>query len=116
MTTMWPNVGQEYCNTKRLPKMATHLIQESMKLDHAIFERIVTDADGSIEHLKYNPQARVRSAANTNRTPVPNSSVDGPWIIILDDFVSDTEPAALIKITTWSAYPSSHTNIVSRLP
>ncbi|KAL7538279.1 hypothetical protein ACHAXR_008444 [Thalassiosira sp. AJA248-18] len=65
---------------------------------NALFERIVDDADGSGEYLKYHPKAISRPTLRADGTKVPSSSVekDGPWIVTLENFISDKEADALV--------------------
>ena len=63
---------------------------------NTLFERIVDDADGSGEYLKYNPKALSRPEMKRDRTPAPGVEKDGPWVVTFDNFLTDKEAEALI--------------------
>ena len=67
---------------------------------NALFERLVDDADGSGRYLQYGPRALSRPRRNTDGTPAPGVGANGPWVVVLDDFVSAAEAQALID---WGA-------------
>ncbi|KAL7548827.1 hypothetical protein ACHAWF_012087 [Thalassiosira exigua] len=63
---------------------------------NALFEKIVDDASGSGEYLKYRPRALSRPRLRADGTAVPGVEEDGPWVAVLDGFITDAEAEALI--------------------
>jgi len=63
---------------------------------NALFERIVDDADGTGEYLKYKPKALSRPRRKIDGTFAPGVQNDGPWVVTFENFVSDEEADRLI--------------------
>lgn len=61
-----------------------------------LFEEIVDNTSGLGEYTKYNPIALSRPALKQDGTP-SGVDEDGPWIVLLDDFITDEEAGALIE-------------------
>jgi len=73
-----------------------------------LFENIVDNADGKGEYTKYNPKALSRPKLNRDGTAANmNDVVDGPWIVLLENFVSDVEADALIAAGAKKGYERS---------
>lgn len=79
---------------------------------NALFERIADNADGKGEYLKYNPRVLSRPETKADGTPAPGVGnlydvKDGPWVVVLENFVSDTEADALIAAGHKTGYTRS---------
>ena len=74
---------------------------------NALFERIVDDSNGSGEYLKYHPRALSRPKLKADGTAVTGVDKDGPWIVLLEDFVSDKEADAMIAAGHKKGYERS---------
>lgn len=74
---------------------------------NALFERIVDDADGTGSYAKYNPRALLRPRLKADGTPAPDGTRDGPWIVVLENVVSDEEADALIAAGHRKGYERS---------
>jgi len=76
---------------------------------NALFERIVDDADGNGEYRKYNPKAlsRPRLKADGTAASGVQDDEDGPWVVLLENFVSDEEADALIAAGHEKGYERS---------
>jgi prolyl 4-hydroxylase len=72
-----------------------------------LMERIVDNSDGKGKYLKYNPRAVSRPKIKSDGTPAPGLEVDGPWIVIFENFVSKEEADALIAAGATKGYERS---------
>ena len=73
-----------------------------------LFENIVDNADGKGEYLKYNPKALSRPKLKRDGTPAPESdAIDGPWIVVFENFISQVEADALIAAGAKEGYERS---------
>lgn len=73
-----------------------------------LFENIVDNADGKGEYTKYNPKALSRPKLNRDGIAANmNDAIDGPWIVLLENFVSDVEADALIAAGAKKGYERS---------
>ena len=66
-----------------------------------LMERIVDDADGSGEYKRYNPTALSRPKLRRDGTPAPGVEEDGPWVVVLENFVSSEEADRLGFESVW---------------
>ncbi|KAL9178578.1 hypothetical protein ACHAXT_001916 [Thalassiosira profunda] len=73
---------------------------------HALFERIVDDADGTGEYLKYKPKALSRPKLKADGS-ASGGEEDGPWIAVLEGFITDEEADALIAAGHKKGYERS---------
>ena len=71
-----------------------------------LMERIVDNSDGKGEYLKYNPKAASRPKLKKDGTE-SGVDVDGPWIVVFENFVSDEEATALIEAGAKKGYERS---------
>ena len=71
-----------------------------------LFEEIVDDMSGLGEYKKYNPIAISRPELKIDGTP-SGADVDGPWVVLLDNFITDEEAEALIEAGRTSGYERS---------
>ena len=73
-----------------------------------LFENIVDNADGKGEYVKYNPKALSRPKLKRDGTPAPDSdAIDGPWVVVLENFISEVEADALIAAGAKTGYERS---------
>ena len=73
---------------------------------NTLFENIADDADGSGQYLKYNPKALSRPQVKRDGTPA-GVEKDGPWIVLLENFLSEEEADRLIEIGQKQGYERS---------
>ena len=73
---------------------------------NTLFENIVDNADGSGEYLKFNPNALSRPQTKKDGTPA-GVEKDGPWIVLLENFLTDEEADRLIELGTKKGYERS---------
>ena len=76
----------------RCPKEESECIIKPGGLN-ALFEKIV-DPTGSGEYQKYNPIVYSRPKLKADGTPAPGVEKDGPWIVVLQNFITDKEADA----------------------
>lgn len=74
---------------------------------NGLFERIVDNVDRSDEYTRYNPRALSRPNVKSDGTAVPGVKKDGPWIVLLENFISDNEADALIDAGHRKGYERS---------
>jgi prolyl 4-hydroxylase len=74
---------------------------------NTLFEKIVDDADGTGDYEKYNPTALSRPILKRDGTPAPGVEKDGPWVVILENFVSHEEADRLVEIGKKQGYDRS---------
>lgn len=74
---------------------------------NTLFENIVDNADGKGEYIKYNSKALSRPKLKRDGTPAGGDAIDGPWIVLLENFVSDIEADALIAAGAKKGYERS---------
>lgn len=74
---------------------------------NALFEKIVDNADGNGEYLKYTPKALSRPKMKKDGTPAPGVEEDGPWMVVLDNFITDEEIEAMIAAGHKKGYARS---------
>jgi len=73
-----------------------------------LMEIIVDDADGSGEYKKYNPKALSRPMVRRDGTPVEGAEgKDGPWVVLLENFVKPEEADRLVQIGKDRGYERS---------
>ena len=72
-----------------------------------LMERIVDDADGSGEYKRYNPTALSRPKLRRDGTPAPGVEEDGPWVVVLENFVSSEEADRLLELGKKQGYDRS---------
>jgi len=72
-----------------------------------LMENIVDDADGSGEWKRYNAKAMSRPKNKRDGTLVEGVERDGPWIVILDNFVSTDEADRLVELGVKQGYERS---------
>ena len=73
---------------------------------NTLFENIADDADGSGKYLKYNPKALSRPQVKRDGTPA-GVEKDGPWIVLLENFLSEEEADRLVEIGQKQGYERS---------
>lgn len=71
------------------------------------FENVVDNADGKGEYLKYNPTALSRPKRKLDGTLAPFSGEDGPWVVLLEDFITGEEADRLVNIGHEQGYERS---------
>eukprot|EP00804_Cyclotella_cryptica_P029939 CCRYP_020080-RA/>CCRYP_020080-RA protein AED:0.17 eAED:0.17 QI:302/1/1/1/0.5/0.33/3/416/480 len=74
---------------------------------NALMERIVDNSDGKGTYLQYNPKAISRPKIRSDGTAAPGVEVDGPWIVLFENFVSEAEAEALIAAGAKKGYERS---------
>jgi prolyl 4-hydroxylase len=74
---------------------------------NTLFENIVDNADGKGEYIKYNPKALSRPKLKSDGASADGVAVDGPWIVMMENFVSDEEAEALIAAGANKGYERS---------
>jgi prolyl 4-hydroxylase len=74
---------------------------------NTMMERIVDDVDGTGEYLRYNPQALSRPVLKRDGTPAPVIMKDGPWVVLLENFVSNEEADRLVELGKQQGYERS---------
>jgi prolyl 4-hydroxylase len=74
---------------------------------NTLMENIVDDANGTGEYKKYNPKAVSRPKWKKDGTQAPGVNKDGPWIVLLEGFVSDEEADRLVYIGKEQGYERS---------
>lgn len=74
---------------------------------NTLFENIVDNADGSGEYTRYNPKAFSRPQKRRDGTLVEGVERDGPWIVLLENFVSDEEADRMIEVGKEKGYERS---------
>ena len=73
----------------------------------AMMERVVDDADGTGEFARYRPRALSRPATRRDGTAAAGVEGDGgPWVVVLEDFVSSEEADRLVEIGTTRTFIS----------
>mmetsp|Transcript_15187 Transcript_15187/g.32955 ORF Transcript_15187/g.32955 Transcript_15187/m.32955 type:complete len:526 (-) Transcript_15187:286-1863(-) len=74
---------------------------------NTLMEIIVDNADGSGDYQKYNPKALSRPKVKADGTAAPGVEKDGPWIVVLENFISDEEADVLIAAGYKKGYQRS---------
>jgi len=74
---------------------------------NTLMETIVDDADGSGDYKQYNPKALSRPKFRRDGTEVEGVERDGPWVVLLEDFVKPEEADRLIEIGKQQGYERS---------
>jgi prolyl 4-hydroxylase len=79
---------------------------------NALFENIVDDANGSGEYLTYNPKAQSRPKIKADGSPSPPrtntiNTDDSPWLVSLENFLTDEEADYLIEVGKRQQYQLS---------
>lgn len=74
---------------------------------NSLMENIVDDADGTGEWKKYNPTAFSRPKLKRDGTPAPGVEKDGPWVVLLENFIQDEESDRLVDIGKKQGYERS---------
>jgi prolyl 4-hydroxylase len=73
---------------------------------NTLFENIVDNTNESGEYLKYNPMALSRPKLKRDGSE-SGAEKDGPWIVLLDNFLSEDEADRLIEIGKKQGYERS---------
>lgn len=73
---------------------------------NTLFENIADNADGKGEYLKYNPKALSRPKIKRDGTD-SGAEIDGPWIVLFENFVTEEEADRLIDIGQKQGYERS---------
>ena len=74
---------------------------------NAMMERIVDDTDNDGEFVRYNPKALSRPMLKRDGSTVTGIEKDGPWIVVLENFVSSEEADRLVEIGKRQGYDRS---------
>ena len=74
---------------------------------NTLFENMVDNADGKGEYIQYNPKALSRPQMTKNGTKVESVENDGPWIVLLENFVTEEEADRLVEIGKEQGYERS---------
>ena len=74
---------------------------------NTLMERIVDDADGSGDYKRYNPTALSRPILKRDGSPAPGVEKDGPWVVVLENFVTAEEADRLVEIGKSQGYDRS---------
>lgn len=74
---------------------------------NTLMETIVDDADGSGDYQRYNPKALSRPKRKRDGTTVPGVEEDGPWVVLLEGFVTEEEADRLVEIGKRQGYERS---------
>jgi len=74
---------------------------------NTLMENIVDNADGSGDYLKYNPIALSRPKFKRDGSVAPGVEKDGPWVVLLENFISDKEADALVAVGYKKGYDRS---------
>ena len=84
---------------------------------NAFFEEVVDNVDGKGEqYRKYNPQALSRPKLKSNGYTAPGVKDDGPWIVLLENFLSDAEADRLVEIGNQQGFERSKRTIEQGKP
>ena len=73
---------------------------------NTLMENIADNADGSGEYLQYNPKALSRPMKKRDGTDA-GVDKDGPWIVLLENFVSEEEADRLVELGKKQGYERS---------
>lgn len=74
---------------------------------NTLFENIVDNADGLGEYTQYNAKAFSRPKVKRDGSEVPGVEKDGPWIILLENFVTAEEADRMVEIGIQQGYERS---------
>ncbi|KAL7529512.1 hypothetical protein ACHAXR_003009 [Thalassiosira sp. AJA248-18] len=74
---------------------------------NTLMENIVDNADGSNDYQKYNPKALSRPKLKRDGTPAPGVEIDGPWVVLLENFVTAEEADRLVELGMQQGYERS---------
>ena len=74
---------------------------------NTMMERIVDDTDNDGEFVRYNPKALSRPMLKRDGSTVTGIEKDGPWIVVLENFVSSEEADRLVEIGKRQGYDRS---------
>lgn len=74
---------------------------------NALMETIVDNADGSGEYEKYNPKALSRPKVKQDGTLALGATTDGPWVVLLENFVQEAEADRLVELGRKQGYDRS---------
>lgn len=72
-----------------------------------LMEDIVDDASGSGEWKQYSPTALSRPKNKRDGTAAPGVEKDGPWLVLLDNFVKPEEADRLVELGQGQGYERS---------
>lgn len=73
---------------------------------NTFFETVVDNADGKGDYLKYNPTALSRPRQKLDGTS-SGSVKDGPWVVLLENFLTDEEADRMVTIGHVQGYERS---------
>jgi prolyl 4-hydroxylase len=72
------------------------------------FEEVVDNAEGKGDYYKqFKPKALSRPAKRSDGTTVPSVQKDGPWVVLLEDFLTSKEAERLVQIGHNQGYEGS---------
>jgi len=74
---------------------------------NTLFEAIVDDADGSGGYERYNPAALSRPKQKQDGTLAAGVERDGPWVVLLENFVQEDEADRLVELGKRQGYDRS---------
>ena len=74
---------------------------------NSLMEAIVDNADGSGDYQKYNPTALSRPQLKRDGTPADGVTKDGPWVVLLENFVEEAEADRLVELGKQQGYERS---------
>jgi len=74
---------------------------------NSLFENIVDNADGKGEYKQFKPIALSRPKMTRNGTQVGGVENDGPWVVLLQNFVTEEEADRLVELGKNQGYERS---------
>lgn len=75
---------------------------------NAFFEEIVENDGGTGDYYRqFNPKALSRPMKKSDGSVVPGVTKDGPWLVLLDEFVTDEEADRLVEIASKQGFERS---------
>ncbi|KAL7551990.1 hypothetical protein ACHAWF_015200 [Thalassiosira exigua] len=74
---------------------------------NTLMEDIVDDASGSGEWKKYNPRPFSRPKLRRDGSKAPGAVPDGPWVILLENFMREEEADRLVELGKLQGYERS---------
>lgn len=74
-----------------------------------LMEDVVDDASGTGEYKRFDPKALSRPSKKRDGTPVESAeeTEDGPWVVLLDNFVSEAEADRMVELGKLQGYERS---------
>ncbi|KAL7535224.1 hypothetical protein ACHAXR_006352, partial [Thalassiosira sp. AJA248-18] len=84
---------------------------------NAFFETIADNVGGNgEEYRKYNPVALSRPKQKSNGLSAPGVKKDGPWVLLLENFLTDEEADRMVQIGTIQGYERSSRTVGAGQP